>query len=453
MRMDEHNYNSQELIMVQRGMRGFFGKHVLLLQGPLGPFFNRLSRDLSANGARVSKINFNGGDWLFYPRGAVAYRGRMEDWPEYFSKLLLEWNVDVVLLYGDCRPVHQCVRKRAHELGVEVGVFEAGYLRPNYITLEQSGINGYSRLPRDEKFYLELPEKKNKVPFPVGKVFWHAALWAVLYYLASSLLRLWFKHYKHHRRLAIREAWPWLRGLWRKFYYSIKERHVRRQLESHYTHPFFLVPLQVHYDSQMHVHSDYADVDSFIESVVGDFAKNAPCDTHLVIKHHPMDRAYRDYTRLCMQLADTYGLQGRLLYVHDLHLPSVYRQVKGLVVVNSTVGLSALLSGTPVKVCGRAIYDISGLTFTGVLGDFWREASTYKVNVQALRGFRWYLIEHTQINGSVYRRLAMSQSHSGLIWDQQIELETSGDIQLIANQLEDDSQMNVDSCASMRLVP
>lgn len=390
---------------------------MLLLQGPLGPFFRRLSRDLAEHGARVSKVNFNGGDWLFYPAGATLFRGRMEDWPAFLERLLSERKIDVVLLYGDCRPVHRCVRGLTERLGIELGVFEAGYVRPNYITLERSGINDYSSLPRDADFYLRLPDKKNGVPLPVGNVFWHAALWAVLYYIAAALLRPLLRHYQHHRRLAVREAWPWIRGLWRKYYYHVKERNVRRRLETKWPGRVFLVPLQVHYDSQMHIHSDYASVDTFIQYVVSDFSKNAPSDSYLIIKHHPMDRAYRDYSRLCKSLAEIYGVEGRLLYVHDLHLPTVFRQLCGVVVVNSTVGLSALLHGVPVKVCGRAVYDIKGLTYPGLLSDFWSQAHLHKPHRRTMQSFHSYLIERTQLNGSVYKRLSKARSHSGVVWN------------------------------------
>ena len=285
----------------KKGIRGLAGKHVLLLQGPLGPFFRRLSRDLTQIGARVSKINFNGGDWLFYPTGAVQYRGSMEEWPAFLAGILTEQKIDIVLMYGDCRPIHTCVREQTEQAGVELGVFEAGYVRPNYITLERSGMNDYSSLPRTPDFYSRLSDKKSNMPLDVGSVFWHAALWAIMYYVASSLLRPVFPHYCHHRRLAMREALPWLRGLWRKYYFHFKERKVRQELQAAYSGRFFLVPLQVHYDSQMRIHSDYASVDAFIQHVVADFAKNAPSEMCLVIKHHPMDRAYRDYTHVCRE--------------------------------------------------------------------------------------------------------------------------------------------------------
>ena len=49
------------------------------------------------------------------------------------------------------------------------------------------------------------------------------------------------------------------------------------------------------------------------------------------------------------------------------------RQARGLVTVNSTTGTLALSAGVPVKVLGRAIYDIDGITDQGLLDDFWRQ--------------------------------------------------------------------------------
>ena len=41
-------------------------RDVLLLQGPIGPFFSRFSKELSERGFNVHKVNLNGGDKLFY---------------------------------------------------------------------------------------------------------------------------------------------------------------------------------------------------------------------------------------------------------------------------------------------------------------------------------------------------------------------------------------------------
>lgn len=60
--------------MLAGGLNQFCGKRVLMLQGPLGPFFGNLMTDLQAIGAQVFKVNFNAGDWLYSPSG-LNYRG------------------------------------------------------------------------------------------------------------------------------------------------------------------------------------------------------------------------------------------------------------------------------------------------------------------------------------------------------------------------------------------
>ena len=52
--------------MLDRGLDQFKGKRVLLLQGPVGPFFTRWAEDLRQAGAQVFKVNFNAGDWFYY---------------------------------------------------------------------------------------------------------------------------------------------------------------------------------------------------------------------------------------------------------------------------------------------------------------------------------------------------------------------------------------------------
>src|SRR5262249_49694327 len=124
----------------------FHGKRVLLLQGPVGPFFARLAEVLRTVAAEVHKVNFNGGDYLFYPKGAIAWRSPMDQWPDFLAALLRERQIDIVLLFGDCRPIHRLAHKVAVRHGVRVGAFEEGYVRPNFITFEQFGVNGYSRI-------------------------------------------------------------------------------------------------------------------------------------------------------------------------------------------------------------------------------------------------------------------------------------------------------------------
>ena len=52
-------------------LRPFKNKRILLLQGPLGPFFRRFAEDLSRLNTQVIKVNFNAGDELFYSEGII----------------------------------------------------------------------------------------------------------------------------------------------------------------------------------------------------------------------------------------------------------------------------------------------------------------------------------------------------------------------------------------------
>ncbi|NOT98154.1 MAG: capsular biosynthesis protein [Sideroxydans sp.] len=402
--------------MIEQGINAFRGKRVLLLQGPVGPFFRRLARDLTQVGAQVYKVNFNGGDWLFYPSGATNFRGHPEDWPAYFEALLDRLNVDVVMLFGDCRLIHQLAHEIVHRRGLEIGVFEEGYVRPDYVTLERFGVNNHSLVPRTPEFYLTNSMPSVERPMHIGKTFWYTLLWAILYYFAAGLLKPLFSHYRHHRPLTWLEALPLLRSLYRKGKYTLKERGALGYLTGKLEGRYFLVPLQVHNDAQVVVHSDFDSVIHFIEEVTASFAQHAPLETILVIKHHPMDRGYHDYSKLIREQVEKLGLQGRCLYIHDQHLPALLQHARGVVVINSTVGLSALHHGVPLKVCGNAMYDMEGLTFQRPLDDFWQHAQQCKPEAILLHAFHGYLVLRTQLNASFYKRLPSATTATGMRW-------------------------------------
>jgi capsule polysaccharide modification protein KpsS len=127
-----------------------------------------------------------------------------------------------------------------------------------------------------------------------------------------------------------------------------------------------------------------------------------------------MDRPYRDYTRLLRELGERHGLGERLLYIHDQHLPTLLSHARGTVMINSTVGLQAALSGTPVKTLGTAVYDMRGITHQGSLEEFWREPE--RVDSQVVQGFRVYLLAHNQFNGNFYKRLTDVNTPTGVRW-------------------------------------
>ena len=103
------------------------------------------------------------------------------------------------------------------------------------------------------------------------------------------------------------------------------------------------------------------------------------------------------------------------MYIHDQHLPTLLSHARGCVLINSTVGLSAIFHGIIVKNMGEAIYDMPGLTFQGELKDFW--TSSEKPDHNLYEKFYNYVINSTQINGNYYRRLPTKDFQSGVLWE------------------------------------
>ncbi|HEY5791887.1 MAG TPA: capsular biosynthesis protein [Chthoniobacterales bacterium] len=400
--------------MIEGGLWCFEGKRILLLQGPVGPFFQRLSWDLRKAGATVFKLNFNGGDWLFYPTDATPFQGTPEIWPEYFERYLLIKRIELVMLFGDCRPLHRVAHEICLKHRVEVGVFEEGYVRPDFVSFERFGVNDNSLLPRNPRFYLKRKVVRYQLPLKVGNAFWYAVTWAMIYNTASTLLRGAFPHYQHHRTLTVTEGLLWLRSLWRKIYYSSTERGIQEKLLDKQGPRYFLVPLQVHNDAQIQQHSAFEDVEDFIVDVMGSFAKHADPKVVLVFKHHPLDRGCRDYTALITHAAQVLGLEGRVYYIHDQHLPTLIKNALGVVVINSTVGLSSIGHRVPVKTCGQALYNIEGMVYPGSLDEFWK--NPVRGDHKLYRKFRNFLVRTTQLNGNFYRRLPLTNSESGIQW-------------------------------------
>ncbi|MFT4102790.1 MAG: capsular biosynthesis protein [Burkholderiaceae bacterium] len=408
------------LRFIQPDLAGFLGRRVLMLQGPMGPFFSQLAVDLTRAGAVVLKVDFNGGDRLFsrsrHFHKRLDYRGTLTDWPETFTALVCEHRIDTILMFGDCRPVHQSVIQCAKALGLEVGVFEEGYLRPDYITIERDGVNKRSSMPRDPSFYRALGAPVAEPTTPIGSTYRKAALWGMLYYLAASLGHRRYRRYQHHRPLGWRESRFWVRTVWRKLKYLVLERHLATRFISAEPPRFFLVALQTSGDAQVRVHSPFGTVERFIAHVIRDFAAHAPADVQLVIKHHPLDRGFTDHGRLIRELAQALGVTERCHYLHDQHLPSLLRRAVGVVTINSTVGLSAIGLGLPVKVCGESVYDIEGLVYRGPLARFWVEAPAHPPDCKLWTAYHHALIATSQFNGSFYKRHPAATFLSGVFW-------------------------------------
>ncbi|EAI5177968.1 capsule biosynthesis protein [Campylobacter coli] len=378
----------------------FSGKTVLLLQGPVGTFFHRLAIKMEKNKTKVLKLNFNGGDFFFHPNGKRC-KCDEKDLENFYESFFKEKKIDAIVMYNDCRLIHAKAIKVAKGLGIGIWIFEEGYLRPYCITFEKDGVNANSSLPRDKNFYLScnILTKESIKEIPGGFKF--MAFSAFLYWLFSFLLAPFFNNKLHHRTLFPFEFLFWFRSLYRKYLYKLTEKKLNQKIYS-LEKKYFLAILQVYNDTQIKHHYRKS-IEEFIEELILSFANHARAKSYLVFKHHPMDRGYRNYSKLINELSQKYHVEGRILYVHDTYLPTLLKKALGCITINSTVGLSAILEGCPTKVCGNAFYNFEGLAYPKKLQFFWREAHAYKPNPSLVINFKNYLLNTNQFNGNFYK--------------------------------------------------
>ncbi|MEY2875934.1 MAG: hypothetical protein RLZZ373_3305 [Pseudomonadota bacterium] len=386
-------------------------RHTLILQGPMGWFFSDLAALLVQQGQHVTKVHFNGGDQLFWRHpGALRFTGPPDTLADWLRALIRRQRIDAVVLFGQMRPIHCTAREVANALGVGIFVFEEGYLRPNYVTLERRGVNALSRLPRSASFYAERDQPRHPPPQPTTQNIRRTALIAAAYGIAALALRPWFPHQTHHRSLnPVTEPLRWARSYARHLRYRISEQGLHGKLTgADLSKRWFLVPLQVQSDSQVTHHSRFPSIEAFITDVITSFAEHAPDETGLVIKHHPMDRAYSDYRRHIQREAARLKISHRVVYLHDQHLPTLLDHARGVVTINSTVGLQALHHGAPVITLGESVYSMPGLVYSGSLAAFWQDPG--QVDQVLYQRFRHHLIAHTQLNASFYAQAPALQA-------------------------------------------
>ena len=374
-------------------------RHVLLLQGKMGGFFSRFATFLQTQNIEVNKINFNAGDAFFYRHpSAYNYTGTLAQFSSWLQAFIDEHAIDAIVCFGDCRPHHAQAARLCEQLGISFFVFEEGYLRPDYITLQEHGINGYSRLNTAD---IKALNKANDQPLYTHNRFYRLSIAAIVYYIIARLHKSRYPHYSHYRGMtAWQEAIAWLKAPWRKLKGYLPDKQLQQRLITQDSDNYFLVSLQVHNDSQITHHSRYRDVVQFIDETLASFASNADASQLLAFKHHPLDRGHRDYRELVASLADRYQIGHRVFYGCDMHLPTLMKHSIGMVTINSTTGLQSIYHKKPTKVMGRAIYDTQKLTNADALDSFWQQQK-YPNNEFYLR-FREYLIQQTQLNGSFY---------------------------------------------------
>jgi capsular polysaccharide export protein len=351
-------------------------RSVLLLQGPVGPFFDRLSQWLMAREKQVHRIVFSGGDQHdCQATTPIKFAGKLDEWRAFFSAQCVQLKADAVVLFGQSRAYHQVALKAANQLGIQVVVLEEGYFRPGFMTMELDGVNGNSTTL--DRFSWDGPKEHitsatDKHPFLASTYF------AALHYAHMLLSRESFPDYEHHRhRSPLYYFGYWMYSWFRKWSHLKLDMRKQKELLDSKAY-FYFVPLQFEGDAQLKLFSNYSSVQEFLSEVICSFAAHAPKPALLVFREHPHGRGMGGYKSFVNQVAKSFGVDKCIVYLVEGETPVLVKHSAGVITINSTVGVRALKSHVPLKVMGAAIYQRSGLVFDGELDEFWCKAVSVK---------------------------------------------------------------------------
>lgn len=377
---------------------------VLFLQGPPSTFWRQLSDHFDAAGAVTHRINLSMGDWVYWrKRGAVNYRGRFSRWAGFLREFIVAHGVTDILYYADRLPYHAVAREIGQSLGVRTYAIEFGYLRPDWLTLERGGMGALSHFPDDPATIREIAERVG--PFVQEEQrytyrFGQEAFNEVFYNLMATLVPYAFPLYRSDKYyLPLLDYLAWLpRALIKRIREPARVRGATR-LRSQRKR-YWMLALQMQSDYQLRANSAYHHQSDMIDEVVKSFAAHAPEDGYLVVKLHPLDNGLERWEHNVARLAKRHGVPGRVLAVSDCDLKRTMRRSRGVITINSTVGLHALRAGVPVKVLGTAVYDIAGLTHQEPLDTFW--TAPQQVDKPLCDALIGALAATIQVHGSFY---------------------------------------------------
>ena len=398
--------------------------NALILQGDWEGGLSNVALDLMSAGKRVTKAVFHAGDWIYKWKRipTIDFDAPIDSFEFWLRNYINNHEIDCLILYNQYRPYNAIAWDIAAELDLECIVFELGLLRPDYCSIYTRELNHFAYLANRwanvKKLDLGTDLPRGESAFRLGQMSTPKKMtqFATFYFfsrIVAKMLRR-YTHYQDQRSLSFRHhLMAGVRSLLR-FQGREKQQRFDRIFSSKWSGKYYFVPLQVHIDSQITRRSNFKSIGEFMDRVVTSFLKNAPSDTKLVFKVHPMDRGYKDYHQKVESYKALPGAKHRIFYLDRVHLPTALDNAKACITINSSVGLSALIHGCPTITLGEAAYDLDGLTYRGSLNDFWMKHG--RVNMENTNKFVDLLKHTSQARGTLYQRLYACPGRCKIQW-------------------------------------
>ncbi|AUH34747.1 capsule biosynthesis protein CapA [Paracoccus tegillarcae] len=406
--------NPLNIASLTEGFRSDQPKVFLLLQGPHGPFFDRLSKQLRAAGSNVWRVGFNAGDEWFWsdPARFIRHAGPIEEWPAHLSQIIRTRKITDIVIYGDVRPAHATARRAARIHGIRLHVFEEGYLRPYWMTYERGGSNGNSPLMKisvpDMALALrDADDDTLRPPAHWGDMRQHK-FYGAFYHLLVMLANRRYPGYRSHRAISVAQEFRLqLRQLVMTPFQILQRRWAERNIRRG-GFPYVLVLMQLEHDSSFQAHSPFERMREFTDLCLTEFALHAAKHHHIVFKAHPLEDGRAQNRRNIFQKAVELGISDRVHYVRGGKLATMLSQARSAITVNSTAAQQALWRGLPVKALGTSVFNKPELLPDQSMAEFLQNPQP--PNPRSYRHYRCYLLLTSQVPGGFYS--ARSRAHA-----------------------------------------
>ena len=150
-----------------------------------------------------------------------------------------------------------------------------------------------------------------------------------------------------------------------------KQNRFNRTFSTTMSGKYYIVPLQVHSDSQITQRSDLRSMEEFYSPCCQFLFKHAPAIPSSCSRFTPWTAAIKTTASSSKSCRPSLmATASSTLIVSTCH---TLDHARGCVTINSSVGLAALIHGAPTITLGEAAYNLRGLTFQGKLNAFWKQ--------------------------------------------------------------------------------
>lgn len=242
----------------------------------------------------------------------------------YFYNYMCHQPVDLVGVWNGINLPLACAARVAVKLGKKTLFFENGYLH-NTTTVDPKGVNYQNSLVNKTRSFYDAVILEDE-------------------HLAE-----------------IYDAVPAIRRLKTKWYQSLINTQPNNPPEDIILpDKFIFLPFQVQDDTQVLLYSPHIQtMEAFVECAlkgVKQYNLQYQDDMWIVAKEHPSDFGRVDYTALKGKYKND-----KIIFLRYYPTPELIASSQGIITLNSTVGIEALLQHKPVITLGNSFYNIDGL--------------------------------------------------------------------------------------------